>query len=163
VERWKFICILFSIFLMLETVDVATTIYGIKVMGLVEDNPSASDIMKVKGLEGGLISMVIDNVGLVLLLVLLSNRNVGPLFAVILLGAFSLQFLPTAVNNLCWIYLNMGLYYEQIMPVGAACYMLGGLFTILYMNSIGDLDNLIIDLKDWVSDKPILASFLELD
>lgn len=51
VKRWEFVLVLLTLYLLLQTLDVATTLYGITYLGLVEDNSDAGELMEVKGLR----------------------------------------------------------------------------------------------------------------
>lgn len=147
--------VLFTAYLLLQTLDMATTLYGVSHLGLKEDNPEAAELMRVNGLKGGLVAMAMDNLGLVLLLVIMSNWKIGPLVAVTLLGAFSAQFVPTVINNAVWITQGRGLNFEQMIPLYGGFYFLGGLLTLLYLNHIGDLDRLTEYLRDKLNEYPL--------
>lgn len=140
VKRWKFICVLFTLFLMLQTLDIATTLYGVTNLGLVEDNPEAINLMERKGLINGLMTMTFDNLGIVILLIVFSNWRVGPVISLVLLGGFAAQFIPTVVNNVSWITLRRGLYFNQMTPLYGVSFYAGALLTLLYLYRLGDLE-----------------------
>ncbi|MCK4399407.1 hypothetical protein KAV46_00355, partial [Candidatus Bathyarchaeota archaeon] len=64
-NRWKFVLVLLTLYLLLQTLDIATTLYGISYLGLVEDNPKAAELMEVKGLKGGMMDLAMENLSLV--------------------------------------------------------------------------------------------------
>ena len=163
VNRWKFVLVLLTLYLLLQTLDIATTLYGISFLGFVEDNPKAAELMELKGLTGGMFDMAIENLSLVLLLVIMSNWRIGPIIAVTVLGAYSAQFLPTVVNNVMWIALGRGLFFEQMMPLYGVSYLLGGTFTLLYLNRVGDLEELTEYLRRWLGESPLTRDLFKVD
>jgi len=163
VNRWKFVLVLLTSYLLLQTLDIATTLYGISYLGLVEDNPDAAELMDIKGLRGGMMEMTMGNLSLVLLLVIMSNWRIGPIIAVTVLGAYSAQFIPTVLNNAMWIALGRGLYFDQMMPLYGASYLLGGLFTLLYLNRVGDLNELTEYLRRWLGESPLTKGLFNSD
>ncbi len=163
VKRWKFVTVLLTLYLLLQTLDVATTLYGISYMGLVEDNPDAAELMEVKGLKGGMMDMAMENLSLVLLLVIMSNWRIGPIIAVTILGAYSAQFIPTVLNNAMWIAFGRGLFFEQMMPLYGASYLLGGAATLLYLNRVGDLEELTKYIRRWLGESPLTRDVFDVD
>jgi hypothetical protein len=163
VKRWKFVTVLLTLYLLLQTLDVATTLYGISYMGLVEDNPDAAELMDVKGLKGGMLDMAMNNLSMVLLLVIMSNWRVGPIIAVTILGAYSAQFIPTVLNNAMWIAFGRGLFFEQMMLLYGASYLLGGAATLFYLNRVGDLEELTDYLRRWLGESPLTRGVFDVD
>lgn len=99
--------------------------------------------------------MAMGNLSLVLLLVIMSNWRIGPIVAVTILGAYSAQFIPTVLNNAIWILLGKGLFFEQLMPFYGVSYILGGGLTLLYLNRMGDLEELTEYIKKWLVESPL--------
>lgn len=163
VKRWKFVTVLLTLYLLLQTLDVATTLYGISYLGLVEDNPDAAELMDVKGLTGGMFDMAMENLSMVLLLVIMSNWRIGPIIAVTILGAYSAQFIPTVLNNAMWIAFGRGLFFEQMMPLYGASYLLGGAATLFYLNRVGDLEELTDYLRSWLVESPLTRGVFDFD
>jgi hypothetical protein len=163
VKRWKFVWVLLTSYLLLQTLDIATTLYGISYIGLVEDNPKAAELMEVKGLTGGMVDMAMENLSLVLLLVIMSNWRIGPVIAVTILGAYSAQFVPTVVNNAMWIAFGRGLFFEQMMLLYGVSYLLGGALTLLYLNRVGDLEELTQYLRKWLGESPLSRYLFKVD
>jgi hypothetical protein len=163
VKRWKFVWVLLTLYLLLQTLDIATTLYGISYIGLVEDNPKAAELMEVKGLTGGMVDMAMENLSLVLLLVIMSNWRIGPVIAVTILGAYSAQFVPTVVNNAMWIAFGRGLFFEQMMLLYGVSYLLGGALTLLYLNRVGDLEELTQYLRKWLGESPLSRYLFKVD
>ncbi len=150
-------------YLLFQTLDIATTLYGISYLGLVEDNPEAAELMDVKGLKGGMFDMAMENLSLVLLLAIMSNWRIGPIIAVTILGAYSAQFIPTVLNNAMWIALGRGLFFEQMIPLYGLSYLLGGAFTLLYLNRVGDLEELTEYIRKWLGESPLTRDLFEVD
>lgn len=163
VKRWKFVWVLLTVYLFLQTVDIATTLYGVSYMGLVEDNPKAAELMEVKGLKGGMVDMAMENLSLVLLLVIMSNWRVGPIIAVTILGAYSAQFIPTVINNALWINFGRGLFFEQMVLLYGVSYIIGGALTLLYLNRAGDLEELMEYIRKWLRESPLTRGLHEFD
>jgi hypothetical protein len=163
VNRWKFVLVLLTLYLLLQTLDIATTLYGISYLGFVEDNPKAAELMDVKGLRGGMFDMAMENLSLVLLLVIMSNWRIGPIIAVTILGAYSAQFIPTVLNNALWITLRRGLFFEQMMPLYGLSYLMGGAFTLLYLNRVGDLEELTGYIRKWLGESPLTRDLFKAD
>jgi len=163
VKRWKFVLVLLTLYLLLQTLDIATTLYGISYLGLVEDNPQAAELMKVKGLKGGMMDLAMENLSLVLLLVIMSNWRIGPIIAVTILGAYSAQFIPTVINNALWITLGTGLFFEQMMLLYGVSYLIGGVFTLLYLNHVGDLEELTAYIRKWLGENPLTRDLFKLN
>ncbi|MCW4050779.1 MAG: hypothetical protein NWE89_13695 [Candidatus Bathyarchaeota archaeon] len=160
-RRWRFIWALFTLYLVLQVIDITTTRYGIIHLGLIEDNPRVQDAMFLKGLEGGLLDMLGNNLSIVVLLLLLSNWKAGPAMAVVILGSFSFQFLPTVINNLTWIFFYRGLSYTELLPLSVFSYMLGGVVTVIYLIKMGDLDDINQDLRNWLMEWPLTRGYYE--
>ena len=163
VNRWKFVLVLLTFYLLLQTLDIATTLYGISHLGLVEDNPKAAELMEVKGLKGGMMNLAMENLSLVLLLVIMSNWRIGPIIAVTILGAYSAQFIPTVINNAMWITFGRGLFFEQMMLLYGVSYLLGGVFTLLYLNRMGDLEEITEYMRKWLGENPLTRNLFKLD
>jgi len=51
VKRWKFVLVLLTLYILLQTLDIATMLYGISYRGLVEDNSKAAELIEIKGLK----------------------------------------------------------------------------------------------------------------
>ena len=163
VKRWKFVWVLLTLYLLFQTLDIATTLYGISYLGLVEDNPKAAELMEVKGLKGGMVDLAMENLSLVLLLVIMSNWRIGPIIAVTILGAYSAQFIPTVINNAMWITFGKGLFFEQMILLYGVSYLIGGVFTLLYLNRVGDLEELTEYIRKWLGKNPFTRDLQELD
>jgi hypothetical protein len=163
VNRWKFVLVLLTLYLLLQTLDIATTLYGISYLGLVEDNPQAAELMDAKGLKGGMVDMAMENLSLVLLLVIMSNWRIGPVIAVTILGAYSAQFIPTVINNAMWITYGRGLFFEQMILLYGVSYLLGGVFTLLYLNHMGDLEELTHYIRKWLGESPLTRNLFKVD
>jgi hypothetical protein len=163
VKRWEFVLVLLTVYLLLQTLDIVTTLYGISHLGFVEDNPKAAELMETKGLKGGMVDMAIENLSLVLLLVIMSNWRIGPIISVTILGAYSAQFIPTVINNAMWITSGKGLFFEQMMLLYGVSYLIGGVFALLYLNRMGDIDELTEYIRKWLGESPLTRNLYKLD
>ncbi len=150
-------------FLLLQFMDIFTTHYGITKMGLMESNPRVAALMQVNGLESSILGVLKDNLSRVLLLVLLSNLSIGPILAAVVLGAYSFQFIPIVINNLMLITFGVGMNFNELLPVSALAYLIGGFLTLYYLNRIGELVELNEDLKKRITTHPLARRLIKLD
>lgn len=139
-RRGKLVLALIMLFFSLQLLDFATSYYGIVAKGLKEDNPRVASLVDAYGIQGWLIKMFTSNLSSAIILALLCSRDIGPLIAIGLLGAFSLQFVPTVLNNMSWIFLDKGLYFEQLRPINAFAYTFGCFISIFYLAWVGEID-----------------------
>jgi hypothetical protein len=67
------------------------------------------------------------------------------------------------INNAMWITFGRGLFFEQMMVLYGVSYLLGGAFTLLYLNRVGDLEELTDYLRKWLGESPLTRDLFKLD
>ncbi|MCK4400271.1 hypothetical protein KAV46_04745, partial [Candidatus Bathyarchaeota archaeon] len=71
--------------------------------------------------------------------------------------------IPTVINNAMWITFGRGLFFEQMMLLYGVSYLLGGVFTLLYLNRMGDLEELTEYMRKWLGENPLTRNLFKLD
>lgn len=113
-RSWKmktreFVFILFVIAFTMKGLDVATTYYGVKYLGLVETNPLAALLMEEYGALSGIFLFMRGSLLTLFGVAFLSIPRIGPTIAALVLGGFAAYLVPTVLSNLSMIAFDRGL------------------------------------------------------
>ena len=133
-ETRKFVFLIFSIALILKSLDLTTTYIGIVHLGLEESNPTTALFIEEYSLLSGLLRATQWSLYSLSTVALLSIPRVGPTLATIVLGGFAGSFLPAVLSNISLIAFNRGLSYAKNVELQWYFFALGAIATYLLMD-----------------------------